>query len=194
MEYKTIGELSMQAQTVGERDEQVTYEDEDDNVTLVSCAKIAFKAFYIRSTTDDTTDNSTAADATATPVLTKQETVVERENKHERQPFVSLSVDNSRKSLSLQVRPESSETTPPQQHISVRRRFYEFYRAPISTFWAFVLAHLLFLLLYTYMCLVETAPHPTVIEYIVVAYVGNLFLEQIRKVILLLLFNKQGAQ
>lgn len=61
-------------------------------------------------------------------------------------------------------------------------KFYEFYGAPITKFYSHFIAYLVFLGLYTYICLVRTPPLPSVSEILATAYVVTSLLEQLRQV------------
>ena len=66
--------------------------------------------------------------------------------------------------------------------LKMKMKFYEFYRAPITKFYSHFLAYLVFLCLYTYICLVRTPPQPSVPELLVTAYVVTSLLESLRQV------------
>uniref|UniRef100_A0A914VVH5 Transient receptor potential cation channel subfamily M member 3 n=1 Tax=Plectus sambesii TaxID=2011161 RepID=A0A914VVH5_9BILA len=68
--------------------------------------------------------------------------------------------------------------------LRLRRKFYEFYVAPITTFWAWVFSFIVFLLVFTYVLLIETPDEPTWIEWFLVAYVTAFGLEHLRKLLM----------
>uniref|UniRef100_A0A914VNG0 Uncharacterized protein n=1 Tax=Plectus sambesii TaxID=2011161 RepID=A0A914VNG0_9BILA len=68
--------------------------------------------------------------------------------------------------------------------LRLRRKFYEFYVAPITTFWAWVFSFIVFLMVFTYVLLIETPEEPTWIEWFLVAYVTAFGLEHLRKLLM----------
>ncbi|CAJ0944633.1 unnamed protein product, partial [Mesorhabditis belari] len=65
--------------------------------------------------------------------------------------------------------------------IKFRRRFYEFYAAPITTFWSWAIAFCLFLMCFTYVLLIKTPVHPSLWEWLLFAYVVCFGMEHTRK-------------
>eukprot|EP00080_Pristionchus_pacificus_P015819 PDM75839.1 ion channel [Pristionchus pacificus] len=72
-------------------------------------------------------------------------------------------------------------SVPRMKKIKIRRRLYEFYTAPVTTFWSWTLAFLIFLFFFSYVLLVKTPPDPTWIEWGLLAYVVVFGAEYIRK-------------
>ncbi|VDL62851.1 unnamed protein product [Nippostrongylus brasiliensis] len=70
---------------------------------------------------------------------------------------------------------------PRMRPIKIRRRLYEFYTAPITTFWAWTLSFCLFLCALTYVLLVRTPPKPSWLEWLLFAYVIAFGMEHLRK-------------
>uniref|UniRef100_A0A7E4VYS8 Ion_trans domain-containing protein n=1 Tax=Panagrellus redivivus TaxID=6233 RepID=A0A7E4VYS8_PANRE len=68
--------------------------------------------------------------------------------------------------------------------IRVRRKLYEFFVAPITTFWSWFLSYLIFLSVLTYVLLIRTPVNPTFSEYVLVCYVITFGIELIRKLIM----------
>uniref|UniRef100_A0A0N5AU54 LSDAT_euk domain-containing protein n=1 Tax=Syphacia muris TaxID=451379 RepID=A0A0N5AU54_9BILA len=68
-----------------------------------------------------------------------------------------------------------------QRPIKFRRKLYEFYVAPITTFWAWTLSFCIFVCCYTYTLLIKTPPHVTPIEWFTFAYVFAFGMEHWRK-------------
>uniref|UniRef100_A0A8L8KAX7 LSDAT_euk domain-containing protein n=1 Tax=Heligmosomoides polygyrus TaxID=6339 RepID=A0A8L8KAX7_HELPZ len=68
-----------------------------------------------------------------------------------------------------------------QRPLKIRRRLYEFYTAPITTFWAWTLSFCLFLAAFTYVLLIRTPPKPTWLEWVLFAYVIAFGMEHFRK-------------
>lgn len=69
-----------------------------------------------------------------------------------------------------------------QTQLSVGKKFYEFYNAPITKFWFHTLSFNAFLLIFTYVVLIEMDSMPSVFEWIIVSYVFTLSLEKIREI------------
>uniref|UniRef100_A0A8C9S6G9 non-specific serine/threonine protein kinase n=1 Tax=Scleropages formosus TaxID=113540 RepID=A0A8C9S6G9_SCLFO len=76
----------------------------------------------------------------------------------------------------------------PLDHIEMRlpvtRKFYAFYHAPIVKFWFNTMAYLGFLMLYSYVVLVNVTPLGTPQEWIVVLYISTSAVEKIRVMLL----------
>ena len=68
-----------------------------------------------------------------------------------------------------------------KRQIKIRRKFYEFFVAPITTFWAWCLSYIIFLCVLTYVLLIRTPPKPSNCEYFLYFYVFSFGLEMIRK-------------
>lgn len=66
--------------------------------------------------------------------------------------------------------------------LPITRKFYAFYHAPIVKFWFNTLAYLGFLMLYTFVVLVQMEQLPSVQEWIVIAYIFTYAIEKIREV------------
>ena len=65
--------------------------------------------------------------------------------------------------------------------LKMKKKLYEFYGAPITKFYSHFIAYMVFLGLYTYMCLVKTPPVPSVPEVLVTAYIATYGLEKLRQ-------------
>ncbi|KAI6207718.1 Transient receptor potential channel [Aphelenchoides besseyi] len=70
---------------------------------------------------------------------------------------------------------------PKDEKIRFQRRVYEFFVAPITTFWAWTISFAIFLAIFTFVLLIKTPPKPTVYEWALLAYVLGFFMEMIRK-------------
>ncbi|KAG8505318.1 Transient receptor potential cation channel subfamily M member 7, partial [Galemys pyrenaicus] len=66
--------------------------------------------------------------------------------------------------------------------LPITRKFYAFYHAPIVKFWFNTLAYLGFLMLYTFVVLVQMEQLPSVQEWIVIAYIFTYAIEKIREI------------
>ena len=64
-----------------------------------------------------------------------------------------------------------------------KKKLYEFYAAPITKYYSHLFAYLIFLISYTYICLVKTPDVPSPLEWYVAACMANFFLEKTRQVI-----------
>ncbi|XP_076047574.1 transient receptor potential cation channel, subfamily M isoform X4 [Oratosquilla oratoria] len=69
------------------------------------------------------------------------------------------------------------------KQLTARIKFYEFYNAPITKFWAHSLAFMFFLCVYTYLVLVRLPEEPEWVEWYTVAYISTLLLEKIREIL-----------
>ncbi|XP_036298157.1 transient receptor potential cation channel subfamily M member 7 isoform X15 [Pipistrellus kuhlii] len=66
--------------------------------------------------------------------------------------------------------------------LPITRKFYAFYHAPIVKFWFNTLAYLGFLMLYTFVVLVQMEQLPSVQEWIVIAYIFTYAIEKVRAI------------
>ncbi|XP_029808905.1 transient receptor potential cation channel subfamily M member 7 isoform X8 [Suricata suricatta] len=66
--------------------------------------------------------------------------------------------------------------------LPITRKFYAFYHAPIVKFWFNTLAYLGFLMLYTFVVLVQMERLPSVQEWIVIAYIFTYAIEKVREI------------
>ncbi|XP_066967422.1 transient receptor potential cation channel trpm isoform X5 [Macrobrachium rosenbergii] len=69
------------------------------------------------------------------------------------------------------------------KQLTARIKFYEFYNAPISKFWAHSIAYTFFLCLFTYLVLVKLPKKPQWIEWYVIAYITTLLFEKVREIL-----------
>lgn len=69
------------------------------------------------------------------------------------------------------------------KQLPARIKFYEFYNAPITKFWAHSIAYVFFLCLYTYVVLVRLPKQPEWMEWYVIAYISTLILEKVREIL-----------
>uniref|UniRef100_A0AC35U2P5 LSDAT_euk domain-containing protein n=1 Tax=Rhabditophanes sp. KR3021 TaxID=114890 RepID=A0AC35U2P5_9BILA len=67
------------------------------------------------------------------------------------------------------------------KQIKTQRKIYEFLVAPITTFWAWCISFILFLIGLTYVLLIKTPKNPTMIEWSLFAYVVSFGIEHGRK-------------
>ncbi|KAL7076457.1 hypothetical protein ACQ4LE_004186, partial [Meloidogyne hapla] len=68
-----------------------------------------------------------------------------------------------------------------KRQIKFRRKVYEFFVAPITTFWAWMLSFVVFLCTLTYVLLIRTPLKPTFLEWYLLAYVVGFGIETVRK-------------
>eukprot|EP00071_Canis_lupus_P035158 XP_022268715.1 transient receptor potential cation channel subfamily M member 7 isoform X3 [Canis lupus familiaris] len=66
--------------------------------------------------------------------------------------------------------------------LPITRKFYAFYHAPIVKFWFNTLAYLGFLMLYTFVVLVQMERLPSIQEWIVIAYIFTYAIEKVREI------------
>ncbi|CAG9538250.1 unnamed protein product [Cercopithifilaria johnstoni] len=78
----------------------------------------------------------------------------------------------------------AGQTIPHMRPIKFRRKLYEFYTAPITTFWAWAITFCVFLCCFTYTLLIRTLITPTWVEWLVFSYVVVFGLEYLRKFIM----------
>ncbi|XP_075061136.1 transient receptor potential cation channel subfamily M member 6 [Mixophyes fleayi] len=69
-----------------------------------------------------------------------------------------------------------------QGNLPITRKVREFYNAPIVKFWFHTMAYLVFLMLFTYVVLVEMESVPSVQEWLVITYMFTNAIEKVREV------------
>jgi transient receptor potential cation channel subfamily M protein 3 len=69
-----------------------------------------------------------------------------------------------------------------KRQIKFKRKLYEFFVAPITTFWSWTLSFALFLSTLTYVLLIRTPQKPTWLEWYLLAYIVSFGFEILRKV------------
>ncbi|GLH02373.1 Transient receptor potential cation channel, partial [Gryllus bimaculatus] len=67
--------------------------------------------------------------------------------------------------------------------LRLRKKFYEFFTAPITKFWAHSMAYVLFLIMFTYVVLVKMGPVPSWQELYIIAYICTLACEKVREIV-----------
>ncbi|XP_060615673.2 transient receptor potential cation channel subfamily M member 6 [Anolis sagrei] len=77
---------------------------------------------------------------------------------------------------------QTSSTNNEQGTLPWTRKVYEFYSAPIVKFWFHTMAYLAFLMLFTYIVLVEMKPTPIVPEWLVIIYIFTTSIEKVREI------------
>ncbi|XP_055631073.1 transient receptor potential cation channel trpm isoform X5 [Toxorhynchites rutilus septentrionalis] len=70
-----------------------------------------------------------------------------------------------------------------QRPLKLKKKFYEFYTAPITKFWADSMAYVFFLVLFTYTVLVRMEAYPSWQEVYSIAYITTLGCEKIREIV-----------
>ena len=69
------------------------------------------------------------------------------------------------------------------RQLRIKKKFYEFYAAPITKFWSHSMAYMAFLMIYTYTVLIRMLPEMEWNEYYIIAYVATFGSEKIREVL-----------
>uniref|UniRef100_A0A914YEB2 Ion transport domain-containing protein n=1 Tax=Panagrolaimus superbus TaxID=310955 RepID=A0A914YEB2_9BILA len=120
-------------------------------------------------------------------VQSTPQTKVEEKKKPENQKRKSIFTTMAQKTFK---RGNSSSEVPKEsffmrfygkRQIKIRRKFYEFFVAPITTFWSWCLSYIIFMGAMTYVLLIKTPPSPTYCEYFLYLYVLSFGVEMIRK-------------
>uniref|UniRef100_A0A182Y860 Transient receptor potential cation channel trpm n=1 Tax=Anopheles stephensi TaxID=30069 RepID=A0A182Y860_ANOST len=70
-----------------------------------------------------------------------------------------------------------------QRPLKLKKKFYEFYTAPITKFWADSMAYMFFLVLFTYTVLVRMEETPSWQECYAISYITTLGCEKIREIV-----------
>ncbi|KAH0628259.1 hypothetical protein JD844_009165 [Phrynosoma platyrhinos] len=94
---------------------------------------------------------------------------------------LSLSNYDLEKGAENQDKKQSFSINNEQGSLPWTRKVYEFYSAPIVKFWFHTMAYLAFLMLFTYMVLVEMQPTPIVQEWLVIIYIFTTSIEKVRE-------------
>lgn len=68
------------------------------------------------------------------------------------------------------------------RQLRIKRKFYEFYAAPITKFWSWSMAYFFFLIVYTYTVLIRTPALPEWNEYYVILHMASFGGEKIREI------------
>ncbi|KPU76304.1 uncharacterized protein Dana_GF11877, isoform B [Drosophila ananassae] len=78
-----------------------------------------------------------------------------------------------------------SEYNEVKQHqpLRLKKKFYEFYTAPITKFWADSIAYMFFLIMFSFTVLVKMEPMPRWQEWYSIAYITTLGFEKVREII-----------
>ena len=69
------------------------------------------------------------------------------------------------------------------KQLRIKKKFYEFYAAPITKFWSHSMAFVAFLMIYTYTVLVRLPQVPEWNEYYIIAYILTFGGEKIREIL-----------
>lgn len=69
------------------------------------------------------------------------------------------------------------------RQLRIKKKFYEFYAAPITKFWSHSMAYIAFLMIYTYTVLIRMPPEMEWNEYYIIAYVATFGGEKIREIL-----------
>ena len=69
------------------------------------------------------------------------------------------------------------------QQLSTKKKLYEFYAAPVTTFWAHSMAYIAFLLIYTYTILFALPDDPAWNEYYVIAFIATYGCDKMREML-----------
>ena len=65
----------------------------------------------------------------------------------------------------------------------MKKKFYEFYGAPVTKFWSHSIAYVIFLIIYTHMMLVRMPVVPQWNEYFIIAHIATFGFEKIREIL-----------
>ncbi|VDK52174.1 unnamed protein product [Anisakis simplex] len=95
--------------------------------------------------------------------------------------FQDTIANNKHYLKTLNINVHLSPLFPFERPIKIRRRLYEFYVAPVTTFWAWTLSFSAFICCYTYILLIRTPIEPTVLEWFIFVYMIAFGLEHVRK-------------
>ncbi|XP_038077470.1 transient receptor potential cation channel subfamily M member 1-like [Patiria miniata] len=77
----------------------------------------------------------------------------------------------------------TSSISPPRKQLRLGKKLYEFYRAPMTKFWAHTMFFFGFMVLYNYMVLVKLPDFPAFYEYLVICYIVTSGMEHVREIL-----------
>ena len=94
--------------------------------------------------------------------------------------------DNDDVEMTNEVQQQHSLIGPPSdsQKLTKLRKFFEFYTAPITTYWSWSIAYCVFLFFYTYTLLIRTLPTPEWNEIYVTLFLATFGCEKVREIII----------
>ncbi|XP_023672877.2 transient receptor potential cation channel subfamily M member 7-like [Paramormyrops kingsleyae] len=95
-----------------------------------------------------------------------------------------IEMDVFRDEKGVFVEKHETESYAEPRKLPLTAKFYEFYHAPIVKFWFNTMAYLTFLMLYSYVVLVQSAPLSTPEEWVVILYVFTSAIEKVRAMLL----------
>ncbi|XP_034479798.1 transient receptor potential cation channel trpm isoform X2 [Drosophila innubila] len=78
---------------------------------------------------------------------------------------------------------EFSNEIKQHQPLRLKKKFYEFYTAPITKFWADSIAYMFFLIMFSFTVLVKMGPMPRWQEWYSIAYITTLGFEKVREIV-----------
>lgn len=81
------------------------------------------------------------------------------------------------------TRPACSTPHNRKRQLRFTKKLYEFYTAPITKFWSWSIAYIVFLLIYTYTLLIRTPLTPEWNEWYVVAHMASFGCEKLREIL-----------
>ncbi|XP_017838230.1 transient receptor potential cation channel trpm isoform X4 [Drosophila busckii] len=101
------------------------------------------------------------------------------------QPDAEVSLTDSDPSQFREFFPLSEFTNELKQHqpLRLKKKFYEFYTAPITKFWADSIAYMFFLIMFSFTVLVKMNPMPRWQEWYSIAYITTLGFEKVREIV-----------
>ena len=68
------------------------------------------------------------------------------------------------------------------RQLDLKKKLYEFYAAPVTTFWSHSMAYIVFLVIYTYTLLFQLPEEPAWNEYYVIAFIASFGCEKLREI------------
>ncbi|XP_055839433.1 transient receptor potential cation channel trpm isoform X4 [Episyrphus balteatus] len=177
LDFKSKEELQQMPQTEEEHleNQNLDYDDSDrshpDAENALTKAKRSISLKYkMGNNSAQVVDNALLADT-----FSIRETKVQENGK--------VSLSDSDPSQFREFFNMSDYEIKQHQPLRLRKKFYEFYTAPITKFWADSIAYMFFLVMFTFTVLVKMGPTPRWQEVYSIAYITTLGFEKIREII-----------
>ena len=138
-----------------------------------------------RSEDEDNSSASSSSSSTPSHSPPSERSLSQRISVADAAENVSVQKDEGNNSKEL-TQGEASETAfyerRRNKQLRMKKKFYEFYAAPITKFWSHSMAYIAFLMIYTYTVLVRLPKQPQWNEYYVIAYIASFGAEKMREI------------
>ncbi|XP_067631887.1 transient receptor potential cation channel trpm isoform X2 [Eurosta solidaginis] len=175
LDFKSKEELQQMPQTEEEHLENQNLDNDDSDRSQPDAENALTKAkrtisFKYRMSSNNNTDKALLADT-----YSIRDTKVQENGK--------VSLTDSDPSQFRDIFNLGEYELKQHQPLRLKKKFYEFYTAPITKFWADSIAYMFFLFMFTYTVLVKMGPTPRWQEVYSIAYIATLGFEKMREIV-----------